>query len=240
MSGTGKGATSRRTTTLCAIKNFGVGVGPRQFRCVASDGSLDRMGDVLDPFGAQLANFKRNPVVLAQHDQGAPIARCVSIGVEGNQVLALVEFPPEGISPKADEYCRLVKAGIISAVSVGFIPIEWKPISGAGNWFTSWELLELSLVSVPANQSALITERSVSRGIPDHGLLEHARAAQRRLTAPVARCEAGIMPSLRPEAWTKDEMWKRAQELKKRHRTPAFNSFDAMVSAERVVAMMYW
>jgi hypothetical protein len=68
-------------------------------------------------------------------------------------------FAPEGVSELADEYCRLAKAGIIRAVSVGFIPVEYEPRRGGGYLFKRWDLLELSLVSVPANPNALVIER---------------------------------------------------------------------------------
>jgi HK97 family phage prohead protease len=179
-------ASARKSTAFAAIKTLGVG--PRQFRCIASDGTPDRAGDVLDPYGVKLDAFRKNPVILAQHDSTAPIARCARIGIEGNQVVALVEFPPEGVSDKADEYCRLIKAGVISAVSVGFIPLRWEPIKGSGLKFLEWEMIELSVVSVPCNPSALITERSFST-VADDGQsaarLAKARTLQRRLSGTV-------------------------------------------------------
>ena len=48
----------------------------------------------------------------------------------------------------ADEFCALAKAGVLSAVSVGFRPIEAKPRgNGRGLLFSAWELLKISLVS---------------------------------------------------------------------------------------------
>jgi HK97 family phage prohead protease len=138
-----------------------LGVGERQIRVVASDGTVDRMGDILVPYGVDLTNYRRNAIVLAQHDASQPIARCASIGVEGNAVVALIDFPPAGVSDRSDEYLRLMKAGVLGAVSVGFLPLKQEPIGSTGGWkFTQWELLELSVVSVPANPSALVTERS--------------------------------------------------------------------------------
>ena len=152
----------RRTSVPCATKFAGT-VGERQVRVVASDGSIDRMGDVLVPGGVILDEYRRNPIILAQHDPQQPIARCASIGVEGSAVVALIEFPPAGTSEKADEYLALLKARVLGAVSVGFLPRAWEPIKGGGLKFTSWELLELSVVSVPANANALVTERALRR-----------------------------------------------------------------------------
>ena len=240
MSAATKKGTPRNITALRAIKTLGLGVGPRQFRCVASDGTPDRMGDILEPQGVQLLNFRRNPVVLAQHDSASPIARCLFIGIESSQVIALVEFPPEGVSDKADEYCRLIKSGIVSAVSVGFIPLDWEPISGAGYRYTSWELIELSVVSVPANQSALITERSASFGTPDHGLLQRARARRRRLAEPGGYDGRGAILSCEPEVRTKEEMHRRVQELRVKFGLPSGNAQAALMEAEIFIRAMYW
>jgi HK97 family phage prohead protease len=164
-----------------------LGVGERQIRVVASDGTVDRMGDILVPWGVDLSNFKRNPIVLAQHDSGQPIARCASIGVEGDAVVALIDFPAAGVSSRSDEYLRLMKAGILGAVSVGFLPLKQEPIGNTGGWkFTQWELLELSVVSVPANPSALVTERSLSGDSLRAAHMERYRAIKASLSAPAA------------------------------------------------------
>jgi hypothetical protein len=55
-----------------------------------------------------------------------------SIQVNGGRLEALGEFAPEGVSELADEYCRLAKAGILRAVSVGFLPISYEPLRGGG------------------------------------------------------------------------------------------------------------
>jgi hypothetical protein len=68
-----------------------------------------------------------------QHiDANQPIARCSDIAVRGGQVVATIEFPPAGRNDRSDEYLRMLKAGFLSAVSVGFLPLEWQTIQGAG------------------------------------------------------------------------------------------------------------
>ncbi len=163
-----------------------LGVGERQIRVVASDATVDRMGDILVPWGVDLSNYRRNPIVLAQHDASQPIARCSSIGVEGDAVIALIDFPAAGISARSDEYLRLMKAGILGAVSVGFLPLKQEPIGNGGWKFTQWELLELSVVSVPANPSALVSERSMSGSSLRTAHMERARVLKARLSAPAA------------------------------------------------------
>lgn len=156
---------------------------PRQITVVATDATPDRMSDIVDPAGARLDNFRRNPVVLAQHDTTQPIARCSSIGMQGSQIVAKIQFPPAGVNQRSDEYLGMVRAGILSAVSIGFMPISGEPIRGGGYRYTDWELYELSIVSVPANPSALVTERSL--GDPASAArLARALDLQRSLSRP--------------------------------------------------------
>ena len=175
----------RRATSPVTTKFLG-GVGDRQVRVVASDATPDRMGDVLDPAGCDLRNYYKNPIVLAQHDSNQPIARCSDIAVRGGLVVATIEFPAAGINGRSDEYLALLKAGILGAVSVGFLPIAYKPRQGGGFLFTEWEMLELSVVSVPANPSALVTERSI--GGTNRRAADLARAARiaARIATPAA------------------------------------------------------
>jgi HK97 family phage prohead protease len=140
------------------------GVGERQVRVIVSDATPDRCGDVIEPGGIRLANFRLNPVVLREHDVNAPIARCTEIGLQngiqgGDQLMALVEFPPAGTSKRGDETLALLKAGVLSAVSIGFLVIKGEPIPGGFRYFDT-EMLEFSVVSIPANPAALVVERA--------------------------------------------------------------------------------
>ena len=173
----------RRTTMPAATKFLG-NVGEREIKVIASDSTPDRMGDVLEPAGCDLTNYRRNPVVLAQHDANQPIGRCSRIGIEGTAVVATIQFPAEGVSAKADEYCRLMKAGVVSAVSVGFLPKSWTPLSSGGLRFKEWELLELSAVSIPANPSALVTAKAFGSTDRARDLARAARIVARISGSP--------------------------------------------------------
>lgn len=142
-------------------------VGERQARVICSTGEVDRAGDIVVQDGIDLAAYRMNPIVLWGHDTGQPIARASEIGVVEGKLMATVDFPPAGISAKADEICGLVKAGVISAVSIGFNPIETEPLDKANpkkgpQKYLTCELGEFSFVSVPANKSALTVERQNS------------------------------------------------------------------------------
>ncbi len=153
---------------MTMIRKFSLGsvlsdstLGPRQIRVVASDATPDRVKDVMVAGGCRVESYRKNPIVLADHDRTSPIGTA-EIEIKGGRVEALVTFAPEGISTKADEYCGLAKAGVLNAVSVGFAPINAEQIKGGGTRFTEWDLMELSLVAVPANPSAVVIGRAAS------------------------------------------------------------------------------
>lgn len=135
-------------------------LGERQIRVVVSTPSPDRVKDVMEPSGVDLSAYKNNPIVLADHNREAPIGTA-EIEVKSDRVEAIITFAPAGASAKADEYCALAKAGVLNTVSPGFIEKEATPIKGGGYHIKNWELLELSLVSVPCNAEATVIERKL-------------------------------------------------------------------------------
>jgi HK97 family phage prohead protease len=140
-------------------------VGERQIRVIVSTGDVDRAGDIIDPNGIDFTAYRKNPVVLYQHDHDEPIARSVEIGVVDGRVEALVQFPDEGKVEKSDEVYNLIKAGVLNAVSIGFIPLESVSLDPKDSWgpkrYTKCECIEYSIVSVPCNANALIVERTI-------------------------------------------------------------------------------
>jgi HK97 family phage prohead protease len=131
----------------------------RQIMVVASDPTLDRTKDVMNPAGCVLDHYLENPIVLASHDPTQPIGTSKPV-IRNGRVEALIDFAQPGISAKADEWCALAKSGVIRAVSVGFDPIEFKPNKAGGYDYDKWELMELSLVAIPANPGARIIARA--------------------------------------------------------------------------------
>lgn len=130
---------------------------------VLSDETVDREGDVIKADGWDLQNFRKNPIALFGHNGGFPIGVWENVRVEGNKLLGRLRFAAEGTSDRIDELRRLVEQGILKTVSVGFRPSEMEPREdGRGFTFTRQELLETSLVSVPANPAALALAKSLN------------------------------------------------------------------------------
>lgn len=135
-----------------------------EIEVVMSTAVLARDGHILMPGGCVLDNYRANPIVLWSHNPDLPIGNAPEIVVEADKIRARIRFAPLGISAKADEVRGLMKSGVVRAVSVGFNPIDGEALNPAkprgGQRFTSWELLELSAVSVPSDPDALVTARA--------------------------------------------------------------------------------
>jgi HK97 family phage major capsid protein/HK97 family phage prohead protease len=137
--------------------------GEDPFEFVMSDESVDRMGDVIEQDGWELDNFQRNPVALFQHNPSFPIGQWRDVAVKGGRLTGRLELLP-AVSERLTELRAAVAAGVLRAVSVGFHPKEYEPIEGSkvgGLRFTQAELVECSLVSVPANPNALAIAKAV-------------------------------------------------------------------------------
>jgi HK97 family phage major capsid protein/HK97 family phage prohead protease len=126
---------------------------------VLSDETVDRYGDVVEADGWQLANFRKNPVALFGHSQDAPaIGRWENLRIESGKLIGQLKLAARGTSQRIDEIISLIEQGILRAVSVGFKPLE-KPEpmpGGKGLRYTRQELLETSVVNVPANPNAVM------------------------------------------------------------------------------------
>lgn len=141
----------------------------RVVRFVFSDGSIDRYGDRVSPTGWQLGNFLNNPVALYGHDPNKVenvIGKVVKIFVEDGKLIGDIEFMEAGINPLAETIFQMVKNGFLNAVSVGFMPLKWRTATeknrSGGIDFIEQELMEISVVPLPANSNALVMARSAN------------------------------------------------------------------------------
>lgn len=123
---------------------------------IASTEVIDRYGDIVKQDGWILDNFKKNPVMLWAHNyHDLPIAKIVDVNVSDGKLTFKAQFPKPGLNELADKIFELFKDGVLNAFSVGFIPVEYEPNEHGGYTYTKQELLEISAVTVPANQEAL-------------------------------------------------------------------------------------
>lgn len=132
---------------------------------VLSDATVDSYGDIVDPNGWELSRFRKNPIALFGHSSAHPIGTWADVRVEGGKLKGRLMFAKEGTSARIDELRRLVEQKILRAVSVGFRPLEAEPLDPQRPYgpqkYKRQELLETSLVSVPANPAALSLAKSL-------------------------------------------------------------------------------
>ena len=125
---------------------------------VATTPEPDRLGDIIEPLGVQ---FKNPMPLLWQHKSSEPVGQVRfdkptkdGITFEAKIVKAV---EPGRLKDRVDEAWQSIKLGLVRAVSIGFRAIEMNFMDDGGIRFIKTEVLELSLVTIPANQEATIT-----------------------------------------------------------------------------------
>lgn len=167
----------REITASTVVKRLGgtrqgIDEDARTATFVFSTSDTDRMGDIIDQKTWQLENYQKNPTFLWGHkSRDLPIGKTVDLSIRGNKLVGTVQFAGGDEYPFADTCWKLVKGGYLNAVSVGFRPHRWESYSDdakgvSGYKFFDCELLECSLVPIPANQNALLGSKSLD-GIED-------------------------------------------------------------------------
>lgn len=130
---------------------------------IASSESGDRDGEIIRQEGWDLKNFEMNPVLLASHNYHEfPIGRVTELKIEGGRLYFKAIFSEA--TQKAREAYAMVKEGVLNTFSVGFIPRQYD--ANDSSIITRAELLEISLVSVPANAEAIV----IAKGMKENAL----------------------------------------------------------------------
>lgn len=155
---------------------------------IASTDAQDRYNDIVDQGSWKLDNYLANPVIQVNHSYR--IEDTVGRGsprIENGQLMIDITW---GKDEKSQEVAQKVMDGLVGAVSVGFIPgrsVQRNSLSPNDPLYSpDWgcvhfdcELLEVSVVAVPANQEALV-QRGVSADINIDSVVDRVLA---RLTA---------------------------------------------------------
>lgn len=162
-----------------------VGEESRTITGIATTPKVDSYGDIVEPEGVQY----RGPVNLfLYHDRRLPVGN-VAFGKATKDGIPFTATIPdvkeEGVvRERVNEAWHSLKYKLLQAVSIGFLPIESESIKGSwGLQFLKWEMLELSLVGVPANPDAVI-QTVKSAGMTD--------ALVREIRALDKSCQRGI------------------------------------------------
>ena len=113
----------------------------------------DRTGDIItaQAWANGLENYQKNSVLLYQHNTSNPIGKVTNMEVSERGLWVEAE-----ISAVNDNLHTLMNDGALKGLSVGFSLENQKYDAEKDTTFiTELELLEISVVSVPANQNSL-------------------------------------------------------------------------------------
>lgn len=177
---------------------------------------VDRYGDIVDPKGMNDKNFEKNPIVLYGHSTGSlwgltggfvPIVgKSLWRKVEGEVIKSKTQFGQS--TDFMEDAWNLAKDGFLPAVSIGFMPkaYEVTKLSDVTDLnpanrseldasmevviWRKWELLEYSLVPIPANPEALQNAFTVARSTPMLKMLEAMKREQS--LCELEQCKQGM------------------------------------------------
>jgi HK97 family phage prohead protease len=164
---------------------------------VVSTPEVDRYGTIIVPSGIDYQAYLNNPIVLAQHDSDKwPIGRCLGFAMNGENLEATIQI--ECITEEGKKLNKLINAGFVKAVSVGIIPNEYEEQTIDGQKvtvYTKSELVEFSVVSVPANRQALL-KKSIKTLLQDS--IQKYKKEKRMLTPEIeAKIKDELLPAIK-------------------------------------------
>jgi len=124
---------------------------------IFSSENEDRHGEIVMQ-NFDLKAYKKNPVILDSHDHHnaeSVIGKSKGLKIVDGKLQGKIEFAVNE-NPKAKVIFDLIKGRYLNAFSIGFIPKEFDD----KNNILKSELLEISVVSVPANADALVQAKA--------------------------------------------------------------------------------
>lgn len=138
-------------------------------------GSPDRMGDEIMP-GA-FKGAKAPLPMLAFHDPAAPVGAWSSVAETAKGLEVSGRLLVEDI-PAAKEMRALVKAGAVAGLSIGFVTKKAEAKKGGGRIIKAVDVVEVSLVTVPAHPGAKVTAvKSAARALKLAAAINRAATA---------------------------------------------------------------
>jgi HK97 family phage major capsid protein/HK97 family phage prohead protease len=147
----------KRAYSLFTIKS--INEEQRVIEGIATTPSTDRMGDIVEPEGAQ---FKLPLPLLWQHNSREPVGEVIAAKATPDGITFQAQFAkilePGALKDRIDAAWQSVKYKLVKGMSIGFSPIESAQIKDTwAEHFLKWEWIELSCVTIPANVDATIT-----------------------------------------------------------------------------------
>lgn len=122
-------------------------------------GNADRVGDVIEDKAFEESVKKSNVVpMLFNHDRNQVIGK-MELSTDEKGLFVKGSFLPN--NSKAQEVYEMLKFGALNSMSVGMAVNDYEPVEKSDPWgawlIKSAEVLEGSVVTVPANEQAVVT-----------------------------------------------------------------------------------
>ncbi len=130
----------------------------------------DRDGDTVHTDGMIVSeSYRKHPIVMPMHMyREFPIGFTEKLTQYKNHAVAKWQWLTDEPDTDGQKFYGLWKNHVLNCVSIGFVPKRWEPKKDSWSYdFLAWELLEHSVVNIPANPDALRTD----------GVKEYLRAA---------------------------------------------------------------
>ena len=116
---------------------------------IIQKGAFKRSIKALGPDGADRIKL------LAQHKLDRPIGKMVVLNEDSNGLYMEAKF---GTHRDGEDYYKMAKEGIINEFSVGFETIQKEANDAGGNNISEIKLWEVSMVTIAANDEAVVTD----------------------------------------------------------------------------------
>lgn len=151
--------------------------GSRTVLAIISTDSVDRDGEVVNPKGMHKKNFSTNPIVLFNHNrEELPIGKALWVKADTDEKgrgVIKAKYKITDKTPTGQMVFDLLKDGILTSHSITLLSnhstkpttkeINERPdLKDARLIHRDWELLEFSIVTLPANPDAVAL--AISKG----------------------------------------------------------------------------
>jgi len=203
----------------------------RIIRGTATTPTVDRQGDIVMPLGIKY----KNPLpLLWQHQADKPVGTVkfdppTDKGVDFEARIAQTDEPGT-LKDRLDEAWQSVKLGLVRTTSIGFRPIPGEGntefMKGGGTRFHKTEVMELSLVTIPAQPDATI---------------QQIKSFDRQLLAATGKQDAPVVRLTPPgDSGTRSKSLPTPQEGNKMNFAQSIQQFEAdrTTKSARMVAIM--
>ena len=121
-------------------------------RFVVSSTAEDRVGDTFSKEALQKLSATKKTIALWQHNSNQPVGYWENFKLVGNKLVASLKLAETNLGKMIRS---LLDSDVPLASSVGFRVLDWEETE-VGYEFKDVDLMEISVVSTPANPQALL------------------------------------------------------------------------------------